>query len=185
MLTNVSSYYETLTTRIHYDVNFVVTGDTGSYHNDRLRCHQWNQGWYHHIFILFSHQMKATSFMCVGCWKCKTHFFAGSNRHWFQIVPRRQCRISLVKWCILTLKTVMLGGIPPSIQYGHRLWARNLSLPLMTGDKSCGVLICMDIEEYTRICLFRNHSLSSGRMTEFYVRGIAVWCWVESFPEHR
>ena len=78
-----------------------------------------------------------------------------------------------------TPQTVMLGGIPPSIQYGRRLWASNLPLPLMIGEWSWGVLIYVDIEKYTRICLLRNHSLWSGRMTEFYVRGITGWCWVE------
>ena len=45
--------------------------------------------------------------------------------------------------------------------------------------------IHIDIEEHTWICWMRNHSLGSGRMTEFYVHGITGWCWVESFQTQR
>ena len=46
-------------------------------------------------------------------------------------------------------------------------------------------MIYTDIEEHARICLVRNYSLWSGAMTEFYVRGITGWCWVESFQTQR
>ena len=85
----------------------------------------------------------------------------------------------------LTPQTVMLGGIPPSIQHGRKLWAKNSPLPFMIGEWFWGVLVYTDIEEYTRICLVRNHSLWSGPMTEFHVRGITGWCWMESFPTQR
>ena len=84
-----------------------------------------------------------------------------------------------------TPQTVMLGGIPPSIQHGRGLWARNLPLLLMIGEWGWGVLIYIDTEEHTRICLVRNHSLWSGRMTGIYVREITGWYWVESFQTQR
>ena len=80
---------------------------------------------------------------------------------------------------------MMLGGFPPSIQHGLMLWARNLPLPLLIGEWGWGILIDVDVEKHTWICLLRKHSLWSGRMTEFYVRGTAGWCWVESFQTQR
>ena len=38
-----------------------------------------------------------------------------------------------------TPQTVMLGGIPPGIQHGHDLWGKNLTLPLIIGEKDCDV----------------------------------------------
>ena len=52
---------------------------------------------------------------------------------------------------IITPQTVMLGRIPPSIQHGCRLWARNLPLPLMIGEWGWGGFLEIDIEENTRI----------------------------------
>ena len=42
---------------------------------------------------------------------------------------------------------MMLGEIPPSIQYGHGLYVRNLSLPLMIGEWDCDVLVYVDIHK--------------------------------------
>ena len=39
------------------------------------------------------------------------------------------------------------------------------------------------IEEHTRICLLRNHSLWGGRMTEFCVRAIMNAGW--KFSKHK
>ena len=82
-----------------------------------------------------------------------------------------------------TPQTVMLGGIPPSIQHDRRLWARNLPLPLMIGEQGWGVLISIDIEERAWICLLWNQNLWRGRMTEYDVSRIKGWCWVESFQK--
>ena len=82
----------------------------------------------------------------------------------------------------------MLGGIPPSIQHGRRLWARNLPLPLLMCEWGWGVLIYRDTEEHTRICLLENHSHWSERADAgwkvFKLKWDAGWkfggCWMET-----
>ena len=41
----------------------------------------------------------------------------------------------------ITPQTVMLGGIPPSIQHGHEFLVRNLTLLLINGEWDCDVLM--------------------------------------------
>ena len=62
-------------------------------------------------------------------------------------VPSHLCQV----WSSITPQTVMLGGILPSIQHGHGLWARNLPLPywLMNGAEVFWYIeILMNINEY-------------------------------------
>ena len=52
---------------------------------------------------------------------------------------------------MVTLKTMMLGGIPPGIQHVNELEARNLALLLMICEQECAVLASVDIEDLQKI----------------------------------
>ena len=63
------------------------------------------------------------------------------------------------------------------------LRARNEGLTLTVNDWWMGwdVLVYINAEKNIRISLLQNHRLWCGWITEFSMRGITGWCWMESF----
>ena len=75
-------------------------------------------------------------------WCCQLADDATTHGEGFAVWPELVIRWSVRRSRHITSQTVMLlSGISPSIQHGHMLWARNLSLPSMIGDWGWGVVV--------------------------------------------